>query len=241
MASSSTLETGQEVATSKKHPNAFSYLTAKDMNNGVHLKEFSYKDVIKTLESKLGQGNVKKFSYGEALSNYLHTKKKIPVELKTKPVDLSTVIDLVKTSIGQGTSSTNKHADASVSNQATPSGKTAENKESISLTIGAISKLLETIAKNFVNTNKSQNNTSVPVTSTTTELPETEAPESGQTASDLPITQQSRCFCMAKCTPSLVREGFCGRPNSSGIRMSKCCKSITGNRSSVEEAEEEEF
>lgn len=77
-------------------------------------------------------------------------------------------------------------------------------------------------------------------TKTTTEQQETEAPDSEQTATTMSsIGQQSRCYCMEKCLSSTVSEGQCGKPNSSGIRKSKCC-TPKGGGSSIEVGEAEE-
>ncbi|XP_063409575.1 putative uncharacterized protein DDB_G0286901 [Mytilus trossulus] len=77
-------------------------------------------------------------------------------------------------------------------------------------------------------------------TKATTEQQETEAPDSEQTATTMSsIGQQSRCYCMEKCLSSTVSEGQCGKPNSSGIRKSKCC-TPKGGGSSIEVGEAEE-
>lgn len=94
--------------------------------------------------------------------------------------------------------------------------------------------------------------TAKPVTATTTEQQETEAPESEQAVLESPVSttaatdseqvasQASKCFCMHKCRVNLSVEGFCGRPDQFGNRKFKCCSSTEPMSAEAGEAYEVE-
>ena len=229
----------------KKKQIIFSY--ANLLKHRVNIKEFSFKDQhqLNLLKSKLEmeRGINQKFSYTEALKKYLLSQKKIPVSnLKANVVDFLSTLDVVEKSVGQHQKTNIKPSDKVVSKQdikpITPAGGSAGVHNIGIATIKEITKLIEALN---INVQKAAalraNKTSETTTQrTTTEQAETEAPESEQspTASTL---VQNRCFCMEICLINTVFEGHCGKPDSFGVRKSKCCTS-GGIASSAEEAEE---